>query len=67
MPTADTGGLTGLTGLGSVTASVSKAAEESVSDLRSDSEDGARKGDLALLTVDVVGYGECSGTDKDCE
>lgn len=42
------------------------AAEESLSDMQSDTGDGARKGDLALLTVVVMGFGECSATDPDC-
>jgi hypothetical protein len=66
VPTTDTGGLSGLSGLGSVTASVSKAAEESVSSMQSDGAEDANKESMALLTVEVVGYGECSGGDQNC-
>jgi hypothetical protein len=65
VPTSDTGGLSGLSGLGSVTASVSQAAEDSVDDMQSDKDDSGN-GDLALLTVDVVGFGECSADDREC-
>lgn len=33
--------------------------------MQSDTGDGTRKGDLALLTVDVVGFGMCSASDQD--
>ena len=66
VPTSDTGAFSGLTGLSSVTASVSKAAEESMSNMQADSGEEARKAATALLTVEVVGYGECRGGDANC-
>jgi len=68
VPSAGVGGIaTGISGLSNATDAATRTAANSAGNVGDRSEDGFSDKEVALMSVEVLGFGECKEGEKSCK